>query len=85
MTPAPLAARCGQPTWNDVRPWQTECVERALSEDVETQVGSSDTDDELVTRIASRRQAGLDATEDIEELLRRAGIDNRAALDRLAK
>lgn len=51
----------------------------------ETATDDVDSQDELVARIAADRRAGKDATKDVEALLRRAGKENKAALDRLAK
>ena len=42
-------------------------------------------EDELIVRILADRKAGKDTTKDVELLLRLAGTNNRAALDRLAQ
>ncbi len=42
-------------------------------------------EDELIVRILADREAGKDTTKDFELFLRRAGTNNRAALDRLAQ
>jgi hypothetical protein len=42
-------------------------------------------DDAVIARATADRRAGRDATRDVEELLRVAGQQNRAALDRLAR
>jgi hypothetical protein len=49
------------------------------------QANQGDSEHILVARIAANRRAGQDTTRDVEELLARAGKENRAALDRLAK
>jgi len=43
------------------------------------------TEEELIVRNVADRKAGKDTTKDVELLLRRAGTNNRAALDRLAQ
>jgi hypothetical protein len=59
--------------------------ESAVNRQSETATDDVDSQDELVARIAADRRAGKDATKDVEALLRRAGKENKAALDRLAK
>jgi hypothetical protein len=39
----------------------------------------------LISRIAADRRSGKDTTQGVAALLRRAGKQNKAALDRLAK
>ena len=43
------------------------------------------TEDKPIVRILADRKAGKDTTKDVELLLRLAGTNNRAALDRLAQ
>jgi len=57
---------------------------RKRSNEPETS-NSEMSEDELIVRILADRQAGKDTTKDVELLLRRAGTNNRAALDRLAQ
>jgi hypothetical protein len=42
-------------------------------------------DEDLVARVAAARAAGEEDTEGTSELLRRAELGNRAALDRLSR
>jgi len=52
-----------------------------LADDVDHPV----TRDVLIARIAADRRAGKDTSKDLKALLKIAGQENRAALDRLAK
>lgn len=57
-------------------------TERELST---TPIDEGDAEAVLVARIASDRRAGRGTTQDAATLLRLAGENNRAALDRLAQ
>jgi hypothetical protein len=58
----------------------------AVERDVPTDgTNQADSEDLLVARIAADQRAGRDTSSDVKALLKLAGKDNRAALDRLAK
>jgi len=58
----------------------------AIKRDAPTdETNQADSEDVLVARIAADRRAGRDTSKDVKALLKRAGKNNRAALDRLAK
>ncbi|HEY1988125.1 MAG TPA: hypothetical protein VGG43_01555 [Acidimicrobiales bacterium] len=57
-------------------------VEREIPTD---ETDQADSEDVLVARITADRRAGRDTSDDVKALLKLAGKNNRAALDRLAK
>lgn len=60
----------------------TQAVGRAAVDEAESTPDSAG-DDALIARVSMSRKAGETASSGVDELLRRAADQNRAALDRL--
>lgn len=63
---------------------ETEDMTRAVGDRQEAQPQVEETDEDLVARVSKPGDAGV-AERDVRELLQRAALGNRAALDRLAQ